>query len=162
APDDVAYASTLIDHVEATRCVDPTRVYSTGLSNGAGLSALLACRIPKRLTAVAPVAGLNLVAPCPKGPPLSVLDVHRTGDPVIPYNGGGLGGGLDASLKVHVYPEPSEVAAWAARDRCSPTPIRQAVSPTVQRTTYHGCSTGTQVVLYRVAGGGHTWPGSID
>ncbi len=164
-PDDVAYASTLIDHLEATRCIDPTRVDSTGISNGAGMTALLACRIPSRLAAIAPVAGLNLVAPCPKGPPLPVLDFHGTSDPIVPYGGGGLGSGLaslGASLGIHVYPEPDEVAAWAARDHCVRTPIHRMLTPEVERATYRGCTAGTDVVLYSIVGGGHTWPGSLD
>ena len=91
-----------------------------------------------------------------------MLDFHGTGDPVVPYNGGGLGAGLDASLNIHVYPEPVAVAAWATRDRCAPTPVRHALSPMVERTAYRGCTAGTQVVLYRITGGGHTWPGGID
>jgi polyhydroxybutyrate depolymerase len=165
APDDVAYTGALLDHLEATRCVDPTRVDVTGISNGAGLSALLACRITGRLAAMAPVSGLNLVAPCPTGAPLSVLDFHGTGDPVVPYNGGGLGeglGSLGAALGIHVYPEPDEVAAWAARDRCARPATRTAVTAQVQRTAYHGCAAGTAVVLYTIVGGGHTWPGSLD
>jgi hypothetical protein len=34
----------------------PGRVYSTGMSNGAQMSSLLACRIPNRITAVRAVA----------------------------------------------------------------------------------------------------------
>jgi polyhydroxybutyrate depolymerase len=163
SPDDVAFASTLIDHLEATRCIDPTRVDSTGISNGAGMSGLLACRIPGRLAAIAPVSGLNLVAPCPKGLPVAVLAFHGTGDPIVPYSGGGLGSGLSglgAALGIHVYPEPDAVAAWAARDRCARTPAHHTVSPEVERTTYTGCTAGTQVVFYSIIGGGHTWPGS--
>ena len=164
-PDDVAYANTLIDRLEATRCIDPTRVDSTGISNGAGMTALLACRIPSRLAAIASVAGLNLVAPCPTGPPLAVLDVHGTSDPVVPYGGGGLGSGLSglgAALGIHVYPEPDEVAVWAARDHCARAPVRRDLTPEVQRATYHGCTAGSDVVLYSIIGGGHTWPGSLD
>ena len=28
------------------------------------------------------------------------------------------------------------------------------------RITYNGCSSGGGMVLYRIDGGGHTWPGS--
>ncbi len=31
---------------------------------------------------------------------------------------------------------------------------------TVERRTYGGCDGGSEVVLYAVLGGGHTWPGS--
>ena len=159
SPDDVAFANTLIDHLEQTLCVDPTRVDVTGISNGAGLSALLGCRIPGRLATIAPVAGINLVPPCPKGIPLSVLAFHGTGDPIVPYNGGALGGALRG---FHADTIPGAVATWARRDHCASKPTTTTLSAQVTRTQYRGCAAGTDVTLYTVQGGGHTWPGSLD
>jgi polyhydroxybutyrate depolymerase len=88
APDDVAFTNAIIDHLEQTLCIDPTRVYSTGISNGAGMTALLGCRMAKRLAAIAPVSGVNLVAGCPKGtPPVSVIAFHGDADRVVGYGG---------------------------------------------------------------------------
>ncbi len=56
-PDDVAFLSAVLDRVEALTCVDATRVYATGVSNGGGMTALLGCRLAGRLAAIAPVAG---------------------------------------------------------------------------------------------------------
>jgi polyhydroxybutyrate depolymerase len=156
-PDDVAYTSTLIDHLEATECVNPERVYSTGISNGAGLSALLGCAITSRLAAIAPVAGLNLVAPCPKGIPLSVLAFHGTSDPLVPYTGGTLGRQLSAlSAPQSVM---GAAAVWAKRDRCGKATTKP-VGSEVTLTSYGRCAAGTAVELYSVLGGGHTWPGA--
>jgi polyhydroxybutyrate depolymerase len=159
APDDVAFTNLLIDYLKQTQCIDPTRVDVTGISNGAGLSALLGCRIASRLAAIAPVAGVNLVAPCTKGVPLSVLAFHGTGDPVVPYGGGALGGALQG---FHADAIPGAVAAWATRDRCAAKPATTSLSAQVTRTQYRGCAAGTAVELYSVQGGGHTWPGSLD
>lgn len=159
APDDVAYTNALIDHLEQTLCIDPTRIYSTGISNGAGLSTLLGCRIPSRLAAIAPVSGVNLVASCPKGSPLSVLVFHGNADPVVAYGGGHTSASL-AGLPLD--PVPTSVAAWAKRDRCTAKPTVSNPTPRIQLTSYQGCAAGTNVELYTVDGGGHTWPGSID
>jgi len=157
SPDDVAYTSQLIDWTEQTECVDPTRVFSTGISNGAGLSALLGCKLTDRLAAIAPVSGLNLVPPCPRGRPISVLAFHGTSDPVVPYTGGRLSPGLGGLV---TSPVPSAVASWATRDGCRRTPRRVQVASAVTETVYRGCRAGTQVLLYSLLGGGHTWPGT--
>lgn len=157
APDDVAFTNTLIDHLEQTRCIDPTRVYSTGLSNGAGMSALLGCRIPNRLAAIAPVSGLTLVARCPKGTPMSVIAFHGSADQVVAYEGG-----RSSFAGLPVLGVPMGVAAWATRASCAAKPKIRDVTPHVQLTTYQGCASGTNVELYTIVGGGHTWPGSSD
>lgn len=159
APDDVAFTNALIDHLEQTLCIDPTRVYSTGISNGAGMSTLLGCRIPNRLAAIAPVAGINLVAACPKGIPVSVIAFHGTADPTVAYQGGHTS---DSLAGLPEAPVPTSVAVWGKRARCNPKPTIRKATPHVQLTNYQGCAPGTNVELYTIVGGGHTWPGSID
>jgi polyhydroxybutyrate depolymerase len=156
-PDDVAYTGALIDQTERTECIDPTRVYSTGISNGAGLSTLLGCKLTSRLAAIAPVSGVNLVAACPRGLPLSVLAFHGTSDPVVPYTGGQLSPGLGGLLTT---PVPTAVDSWATRDGCARSPRQVDVASTVTETLYRGCRAGTQVELYSLLGDGHTWPGT--
>jgi polyhydroxybutyrate depolymerase len=156
-PDDVAYAGLLIDQAERSECVNPSRVYSTGISDGAGLSTLLGCRLASRLAAIAPVSGINLVPPCTHGLPLSVLAFHGSSDPVVPYGGGQLPPLLDSLITT---PVPMAVASWAVRDRCRRTPRQVTVASTVAETVYVGCRAGTQVLLYTLIGDGHTWPGT--
>ena len=157
-PDDVAYTETLIDTVSAQRCIDPARVYATGISNGAGMSALLACELPTRIAAIAPVAGVNLVPPCPRGRPVSVLAFHGEADAVVPYAGGkpAVGTAIDTP------PVEDAVAAFAARDGCRARPAERTIGTEVTRVRYRGCDPGTDVELYSVSNGGHTWPGSLD
>ena len=40
--DDVGFVTALLDSLEAELCVDAGRIYSTGISNGAGISAVRA------------------------------------------------------------------------------------------------------------------------
>ena len=73
--DDVQFISDAIDAVAAATCVDARRVYVTGMSGGARMTSLLACRLAQRIAAVAPVAGLRAgppgtgadAAPAPEG-----------------------------------------------------------------------------------------------
>ncbi|HEX5095994.1 MAG TPA: PQQ-binding-like beta-propeller repeat protein, partial [Acidimicrobiia bacterium] len=43
--DDVEFLGALLDELENTLCVDPARVFATGMSNGAQMSSQLACRL---------------------------------------------------------------------------------------------------------------------
>jgi polyhydroxybutyrate depolymerase len=75
----LAFTRALIDAAAAGLCIDMHRVYATGFSNGAGMSAYLGCTLKPQLAAIAPVSGLNLAEPCPHGKPLSVVAFPRYG-----------------------------------------------------------------------------------
>lgn len=157
--DDVAYTEALIADIGTKTCIDLSHVYSTGISNGAGFSAMLACEIPDQISAIAPVAGVNLVDPCPDGPAVPVIAFHGTADAVVPYEGGSTA--TTARLNRELIPVPDSVAAWAERDGCT-EPSEEPVSEHVTETVYSRCADGSAVELYTVTDGGHTWPGSID
>ncbi len=168
-PDDLGFIGALIDDAIARRCVDPTRVYVIGMSNGAFMTSLVACRLAGRVAAVAAVAGLQSPAGCAPTRPVPVLAIHGTDDRFVPADGT-RGPALEqlpwdaASTRAFEgmpwAPIRSTVAGWAERDGCAATPKSTTVSPAVTRVGYDGCRGGAAVVLYEVRGGGHTWPGS--
>jgi polyhydroxybutyrate depolymerase len=55
----LAFTNALVENAAARLCIDMSRVYGTGLSNGAGMAASLGCKFSPRLAAIAPVAGVN-------------------------------------------------------------------------------------------------------
>jgi len=163
--DDVAFVGALLDRLESTLPVDPRSVAVTGLSNGGLLSELLGCTLAPRLAVIAPVAASmpQAVAPtCAPSRPVSVLEIHGTDDPFIPY-GGGQGKGFGGGAPV-VSAEDSN-AEWARLDRCgsaastSRLPDAAHDGTEVVVSTHSGCDGGAAVELYTVQGGGHTWPG---
>jgi polyhydroxybutyrate depolymerase len=159
-PNDVGFARALMRHLETTGCVDPSRIYATGISNGAGLTAYLGCALTRQLGAIAPVAGVNLFGGCPHpGPPLSVLAFHGTDDPTVFYGGGRPTGVLSGEVLDAV---PTSVAKWARHDQCAARPTTRRARPQVIVTTYLRCASGTTVRLYTIVGGGHTWPGAFN
>lgn len=168
-PDDVQFVSDLIDDVSRRLCIDPDRVYVTGLSNGAFLTSLVACRLADRVAAVAAVAGLQLPADCAPSRPVPVLAIHGTDDRFVPFEGGP-GIALDAlqwnAESTRAFsglpfaPVTEAAGAWAAIDGCSDQPRDEAVSPSVRLVRYVDCRDGSAVELFVVDGGGHTWPGS--
>ena len=87
---DVDFLGTLLDRLEADVCFDTSQVFSTGQSNGAQMSSLLACRMDDRITAVAPVDGVEFNDETCTGDPVPVMAFHGDADPVVTYEGGGL------------------------------------------------------------------------
>jgi polyhydroxybutyrate depolymerase len=168
---DIAAMSALLDHLENTLCVDESRVFATGLSNGAGLATALICGLDGRLAGVAPVAGFNLARPCAGARPTTIVAFHGTADRIVPYEGGEPFGGDRAQIPAWMRPYdgvfalPSvgdSTAAWARAFRCR----RQDRAPVgrggeVTRLGHSGCADGVRVDLYTVTGGGHTWPGAF-
>ncbi len=163
---DVDFIGHLLDHLEATLCVNPSRVFSAGMSNGAQMSSLLACRLSVRVSAIAAISGEEYLAPC-DGTPVPILAFHGTADPILPYAGGGLNATRIASTYYFKGNEPAGLPAplgidasmqrWAAHNGCDPNYVEQRVAPHVRRRTWTHCRAET--VLYIVEGGGHSWPG---
>jgi poly(3-hydroxybutyrate) depolymerase len=48
------------------------------------------------------------------------------------------------------------MANWAEHNGCHPEPVVEDLTPDVRRHTWQGCAADT--ILYRIVGGGHTWP----
>ncbi len=170
--DDVAYFGALLDGLAAGYAVDPNRVFATGISNGGAMAHRLACELGDRIAAAAPVAGGNqiaAVAPCAPPRPVPVVAFHGTEDGCWAYEGGSAGClQRDGLAKVSVEGSmlgTAEAPGWAIRNGCSPVAVEETLpdmapgdGTTVTRLLWTGCSAGADVVLYRIDGGGHTWP----
>jgi len=152
-PDDVAFIGDLLNAVEAAHCVDATRVFAAGVSNGGGMAARLGCQLSDRITAIASVAGgYKSLPPCHPAQRVSVLEVHGTYDGAVPYDGvKGTGAGA-------VMPY---VQAWAKIDGCPSAPVDTTPAPRVTRLLYTHCAARTAVAHLRIAGGGHQLPGAL-
>jgi len=153
---DVKFISELIDTLEATYNIDPTRIYANGMSNGGGMAFVLSCTLSHRIAAIGAVSAAQSLPWiwCADSTPVPMIAFHGTADPIVPYNGG----------KVWIAPEPfPSVPAWAAnwaqRNRCGPSPVESVVARNVTRAEYTNCADDATVVLYAVQGGGHQWPG---
>jgi len=162
---DAVFVQAILRAIKRALCIDGMRVFATGMSNGAMFSTLLACSLPGRLAAIAPVAGVNATVVCTHGTPrVSVLAFHGTADDVVPYDGGAYFSGAAEGRILGVPPAKrvdDAVAAWAAFDGCGTPPSTSSVVDDVQHLVWPHCRAGRAVELYRVVGGGHTWPGAI-
>ncbi|UBU18678.1 alpha/beta hydrolase family esterase [Nonomuraea gerenzanensis] len=166
-PDDTAFLTALLDHLEQGLCVDRRRQFAAGLSYGAAMATSLLCVMDGRLVGVAAVAGLNIVRPCrDRPPPATLVAFHGTADRIVPYRGGhpfqDARGDLRALADLVVLdPVERAAAGWAALLGCSgraTTPL----SPRIRVRDWKTCPGGTTLRLYTIDGGGHTWPGPIE
>jgi polyhydroxybutyrate depolymerase len=152
--DDIAFLAALLDEVERELCVDTTREFVTGMSNGGAMTAALACEYDDRFAAVAPVAGINIVKVCDATEATPLIVFHGDADGLVPYEGGGMFGyelGLPS-----VEQRVGEIAKLGA---CAEPPTETEVADDVTRLRWK-CPAGMGAELYKVLGGGHTWPGA--
>jgi polyhydroxybutyrate depolymerase len=90
-------------------------------------------------------------------------------DPLVPWAGGEVSEPLFNTKLGRVIGVKATAALFAGRCGCSVPPVVKAMpnaaifdGTTVDRLTYPGCAGGAEVVLYRVNGGGHTWPSGLQ
>lgn len=149
ANDDV-FLATLVADLEARYCVNPLRVFATGMSGGARMASQLGCDESGVFAAIAPVAGLRFPSHCTATRAVPVIAFHGSADPIDPYAGNG--------MAYWTYSVPVAASRWATHDGCATRPkVVDAKGFTL--TVYSGCASNASVRLYEVAGEGHEWPG---
>jgi polyhydroxybutyrate depolymerase len=147
--DDIGFTAAILDELQADLCVDKTRIYAAGMSNGGGFASMLSCKLPDRFAAYAIVAGA-LYAPssnCTPPRPSSIISIHGDNDETVPYDGSPLR---------QLPPIYDWTAQRAAIEKCS-KPIINYTDPTRTITTWPNCRAGTTVESVRVLGGTHAW-----
>lgn len=169
--DDVGFISALIDSMINDYNIDPKRVYVTGISNGAIMSYRLACELSSKITAIAPVDGnmpIQLFSECSPSDPVSVLAINNTDDPLVPFEGGYIYGIRNVNLG-KVLSVNESIEFWVNRNMCSVVPdvseepdMDPKDGTRVTRKQYANGIEGTEVMLYAIEGGGHTWPGGVQ
>ncbi|MEP9403993.1 alpha/beta hydrolase family esterase [Sphingomonas silueang] len=161
APDDVAYVGAMIDRLVAAGCVDPARVYTTGLSGGGRMTSWLGCVATRRFAAIAPVVGLRAGNPLASDPtrpdpascrpdaPLPVVAFAGDADTTNPIRGGG--------AKYWSYTMHAAEMRWATLNGCTAAPTTRWVAPKVYEERYTGCRGGADVIGRITVDGGHSW-----
>ncbi len=167
--DDVGYISALIEHLARTLSIDRSRVYATGISNGAHMSMRLVRELSGKIAAVAPVAYTmpEKFASLPvSAKPISVLVMTGTKDPLVPWEGGETPDPTGTRMLGRVLSVPETIRVLVAHNQCSSAvmtawePDRDLQDGTrVRREVYGQCRDGAEVILYAIEDGGHNWPG---
>lgn len=158
--DELAFTKEVLEAVKKDYCIDSTRTYATGFSNGGFMTHDLACNMSDTFAAVAPVSGVLGVAPesCKPKRPMPILHIHGDADAIVPYDGGKP---LGLELGYNFRSVADSTAFWRKQDMCpaSPTISFQKGDSTCQK--WGPCAGGSEVVLCTVSGGGHAWPSGL-
>jgi len=172
--DDVRFVLALLADLAGRTPVDHTRVYAAGMSNGAMLSYRLAAEVTERIAAIAPVAGGMVVESFAPSLPMPVMHFHSVDDPMAPYAGGP--GKTLIGREMHPRVEDT-IERWVRHNGCAPQPTVGATlygsthgstrgfkrgadsAQTATKMVYDSCREGSEVVLWKLTGAGHVWPG---
>jgi polyhydroxybutyrate depolymerase len=147
---DMDFFEKLLVYLQEEISIDPSRIYATGMSNGATMANRLGCDMSDLFAAIAPVSGGHVAFDqCAPSRPVPVLVFHGLKDTMIPYHGN------DNNPPVRAW-----VEAWAKRNGCNPTPTIEHPKPTISKETWADCDAEVSVILYSIEEAGHTWPGS--
>lgn len=160
--DDVRYLGLLLDDLPKHFSVDKSRIYVTGMSNGAMMAYRLSVDLPGKFAAqgaVSTTMGVNIGQPKPS--PMPIIEIHGLKDPNAPFNGG---------VGPNAQPQPGgppvhhavidTIAQWAPIDGYpAPAPFVSDKGVFTHRV-YAG--TKAPFELYALTEGGHTWPGGVD
>lgn len=144
--DDVAFVRAIIEDLTASACIDTKRVFSSGCSNGGGMSYKLACEASDVIAAVAPVdfdcVDGSGCSDCAPQRPITVVQFRGTNDQLVPYEGNGPFAGAQQNLATwgEINECTGDAATAAQNDACEAFPM---------------CGSGAQTVLCTVQGGTH-------
>ncbi len=169
--DDLAFFDAMLKWLRDHRPIDRRRIFVTGISNGGIFAHYLAAQRSGQIAAIAPVVG-GIARPFDKvfqpAEPVSVLIVQGTDDPLVLYEGGAIGG-WDGKDRGAIISTDAACRLWVTANGCFE---QSSVAPLPDRDPNDGCrveatkwsqgQANSEVWLYRVQGGGHTWPGGIQ
>ncbi len=171
--DDPGFIAGLIDVLTSEYVIDTARVYVLGYSNGGRMAYRAGCDLAGSVAAIAVVAATiseDITRSCEPGKHVSVIYLHGTDDPVIPWEGKPLYM-PDGSYIADALSAFDTFQFWAAQNDCEGQPelSQQAdANPNDRRSVQRGvltdCADETEVAFYAFTGGGHTWTldASID
>jgi len=167
--DDLLFVSNLLDDLESKLCVDVSRIFVAGMSNGAMMTYGLAqSKLASRIAAISPVAGSPLLGfGALPSVPMPIMEIHGSKDSIIPAN-------LSGSYQGEVGPNNSTVSSdgfyyeqvYLTMDRYAEAngcrgelsvhyPTRFDGDTDLWCVTYEACSKNTVRCSFT---GGHTWP----
>lgn len=162
--DDVTFISLLIDKLIANLAINPAYIYTSGMSNGASFSQRIACALSSKIAGASGVGsemGQSFSAICNPNRAIPIVLFHGDSDPVSPYGGG------KARKGAQVLGAEQSALFWAKKNGCNINPTTEQIpdlendGTTVTRIHYTGCRNNADVILYRINGGGHAWPGGM-
>jgi polyhydroxybutyrate depolymerase len=156
--DEVAFIGELLDRLESDLCIDASRVYAAGMSNGAAITTFIACGLPGRIAAIGAVAATAGPRSCGTAEPIPIITFRSTEDQCVPY----VGGTSACGMRLPVVAAQESIRLWAEHNGCDAEPATAQLTEHVRTTEYENCDGGAGAILYTTEGDGHTWPGAVS
>jgi len=165
--DDVMFIEKMCDKLVADGVADPKRIYTTGISNGGFFSQYLALRIPDKIAAAASVAATlsDVHEPMMTHKPVPLMYILGVEDPLVPYNGGRIGGKILWGSRGQAVSAERSIDFWIANNGLAKSKTSEAVQDAfpddgtkVHFSEYGQPGSPGEVAVYVIEGGGHTWP----
>ena len=156
---DVKFAQQLVAQLVRQYKLDPKRVFSTGMSNGADFSYYLARQTKPLVRAIAPIAGCMMVGwdkTLTAKNRIPIMEVHGTKDNVTLWDGD-----LQNRDGWGAYLGTEAVAAHWGKS-LSLTEREAKTRGKLTRTRWWTKRDTTEFVLYTLDGGGHDWPAHLE
>ncbi|MEO5822396.1 MAG: PHB depolymerase family esterase [Vicinamibacteraceae bacterium] len=159
--DDVGFIGAIVDVLVGSRRADPSRIYVTGMSNGAMLAHRIGRDLSTRIAAIAPVVGAVFGdEPAPRAP-VPAFIIAGAEDAIVPPAGGPLTVrlllGRRQAADRDVAPAVAQATYWARHNGCG-EPVRTA-TVAYEKSEWKPCRSGAPVAFLSVAANGHAWPG---
>lgn len=168
--DDVSFVRELIDNLVSKKQADPARVYACGISNGGFFSQYLAQQLPGKIAAVASVAASvseDMAASQVSCQP--TMFVLGTNDPLVPFKGGRIGGKLLKRARGSVLAFTDSIDFRCKANGADTLTVDQKLPDIVasdrcqvEVMRYGGVGSPAEVLVYKIVGGGHTWPQGLQ
>jgi polyhydroxybutyrate depolymerase len=161
---DVGFLLKVIADVAKRTPVDLRRVYVTGISNGGMMAYAMAAEASSHIAAIASISGQVELPHIHPSRPVPTMEFHSVNDPIAKWDGVP---NRNPTLRFTVL---QGIHQWVKADHCQSDPRVGATiagapgsisaGETATEITYHSCAGGTEVVLWKLTGSGHVWPGS--
>jgi polyhydroxybutyrate depolymerase len=168
--DDVGYVLEMVrDIEERSGCLDRSKIYGSGFSNGGFFVERLACEQPGLMAGIAPVAGCltdyknpnagtsnvdSAIRTCEGdhtaagGAPVARMSIHGNGDPAVPYVGNPVVGFVS---------QDDSVELWTKFNTCGSETEIVIDDGTTVCTEYINCEDGARVQQCQ-GPYSHSWP----
>jgi polyhydroxybutyrate depolymerase len=146
--DEIAFVRAIFAQLTQSVCIDPRRVYASGVSQGGGMAHHVACLAADLFAAVAPVSSDLRTDPCMPARPISQLSARGLADTLSAYEGGQVGPPGMAYTSIGAR---ATFERWRAIDECTGEPAAQGE----HCESYTECAGGVEVTLCSIPGGGH-------
>lgn len=163
--DDAQFVFDMIKQVKKSYKIN--KIFITGISNGGMFTQYLAIKYPQHFKAAASVVGgmpKKITWHLKKKQAIPFLLMAGTKDPIMPYNGGGVG---FMGFRGKIISMPKTIDLWVQINKTHATPkivniidSNKKDNTRIEKITYGLKGSKSQVVFYKMNGGGHNWPGA--